>query len=63
MINNWLHVTPVNDLKLHKHDGFDCECEPQIDWDNNLIIHNSFDGRESVEWAKQILNEEAGNEN
>lgn len=53
--SNWLHVLPINDLKPHKEQGFDCECEPKIDWDNELIIHNSYDGREMVEQAEAIL--------
>lgn len=54
-MNNWLHILPINDDKPHKETGFDCDCEPKIDWENELIIHNSYDGREYVEQAKEIL--------
>jgi len=36
-----------------------CKCKPKIEVleDRVLIIHNSFDGREAVEWANEIINE------
>lgn len=37
----------------------DCPCEPElreVENDGLLIIHNSFDGREGIEWAEEILN-------
>lgn len=39
------HVTPVNDLIEHTDN--DCWCEP-IDKDD-VIVHNSADGREYIE--------------
>lgn len=36
-----------------------CKCNPKIEWTENdgiLVIHNSFDGREGVEWVNDILN-------
>lgn len=37
----------------------DCKCEPQIRWiperSQWQIVHNSFDGREGVEWVNEIL--------
>lgn len=40
-----------------------CKCSPKLEFHNNYegyivgvsIIHNSFDGREAVEWANEIL--------
>lgn len=61
------HVYPVNDEKGHylecvyPIDGIPycpCECNPKWEEEGEalLIIHNSFDGREGVEWANEILN-------
>lgn len=37
-----------------------CKCHPKIDFQSDsgayIIVHNSFDGREGVEWANEILN-------
>ena len=42
----WQHILPVNDWIEHKDIGLDCICEPKIDWEYMLVIHNSADGRE-----------------
>lgn len=55
MKTNWQHVFPLNEEEQHDLNGFSCDCEPKIDWDNELVVHNSYDGRESVEQAKEIL--------
>lgn len=54
-----VHVVPVNDLREHTVEDFDCECDPTIEWidpetelpyeDGPLVIHNSWDGRELLE--------------
>lgn len=51
------HVTPNNDLKEHRDDST-CECDPRIKHvnGNTIVIHNSYDGREGVEWANELLN-------
>lgn len=38
----------------------ECPCIPIVkeEGDGYMIIHNSFDGREGVEWANEILNAE-----
>lgn len=36
-----------------------CECHPRTEAQESeifIIIHSSFDGREGLEWAKDILN-------
>lgn len=36
-----------------------CECKPVVEYlenDHVIIVHNSFDGREGVEWMNEILN-------
>lgn len=53
-----LHVMPVNDLEEHIQSCM-CKCMPNIkvieDSDSLIWVHNSFDGREGVEWANEIL--------
>lgn len=66
------HVYPVNDTHPHKLEadtftGKDgktqlhcfCVCHPNLhrEGDNIVIVHNSFDCREAVEWANEILNQ------
>lgn len=59
------HVYPLNDLQKHylkcqyPADGAPfcpCKCEPvwKEEDDSLIIVHNSFDGREGVEWAKEF---------
>jgi hypothetical protein len=55
-----LHVHPLNDIKEHDttDTGNTCHCNPKviIEPDSEIIVvHNSFDGREAVEWTKDIL--------
>jgi hypothetical protein len=69
-MSNIYHVHPINDLHEHELGSWDrsivnlppscpCPCEPRVITEENgyIIVHNSFDGREGVEWAKEILNE------
>jgi hypothetical protein len=54
-----IHIAPLNDTHEHILEGASCPCEPRIiaDPDSEMIVvHNSFDGREGVEWANEILN-------
>ena len=52
-----LHTVPLNDDYDHEH-TICCDCNPRIERVNGWIIicHNSFDGREAVEWAEEIIN-------
>lgn len=43
------HVYPVNDVKPHNTEALDCDCAPRIDWDEHVVTHNSWDGRERRE--------------
>lgn len=52
------HVIPINDLKEHVEVST-CACEPKIislDEGDIMVVHNSYDGREAVEWANEIIN-------
>jgi hypothetical protein len=41
-----IHVTPINDEMVH-HESRTCPCNPVVD--ENVVIHNAFDGREFKE--------------
>lgn len=51
------HVIPNNDARPHEQTTT-CECGPKVEHiaGNMVIIHNSFDGREGIEWAAEIIN-------
>lgn len=50
-----LHVVPLNDIM--RHDPVACRCNPRMEVynGNHLVIHRSFDGREAVEQAEELL--------
>jgi hypothetical protein len=55
------HVYPLNDIKEHDTSelGNTCHCNPTVIVEPDseiLVIHNSFDGREGLELANEILN-------
>lgn len=57
-INRSQEITPVDDDQEHFSGPF-CECDPYIDHLENKwtrIRHRSFDGREAVEMANDIIN-------
>lgn len=66
--NNIYHVYPVSDLKSHYLETnqwldvltCECDCEPRIEnsGDGFVVIHNSFDGREGVEWVNELLKQQ-----
>ena len=52
-MNTW-HVYPENDLRPHKTEGYECECNPDVKYykDDNefvMVVHNAFDKREKLE--------------
>jgi hypothetical protein len=51
-----IHVIPLNDLKPHRYSHV-CHCIPEVECEdgNMVVVHNSYDGREGIEWAKEIL--------
>jgi hypothetical protein len=50
--NTW-HVYPQNDLKPHQTEGYECECNPKVTYDDQdefvMVVHNAFDNRERME--------------
>ena len=65
--NIW-HIYPTNDLQGHvvitTQGSFglhcSCQCQPEIEEvdGKHFVVHNSFDGREGVEWANEILKDQ-----
>ena len=53
MIKQLTHIYPVNDLREHTTSGAECWCDPEIDEEDNLVIHNSADERESYEQGRK----------
>lgn len=54
----WQHIYPVNDIVPHDTESKECVCGPEIDWNNQLVVHHSLDGREKRE--KHIYLRKAG---
>lgn len=53
--NKVTHIVPTKDLKEHKLDC-DCWCNPTLDEEIMLAIHNSADNREAFETGKRLTN-------
>ena len=63
---NWLaseageiHVVPADDLKPHRL-TYLCECSPVVEHPepgqgSDLVIHNSYDGREKFEMNERMV--------
>lgn len=49
-----IHVVPIEDERGHQILTV-CTCVPHVSFDKNFIIvvHNSFDGREVIEWVNK----------
>ena len=62
-----IHVVPNNDLKPHLTISVGkwpdqpkciCKCNPEhipVEGGGLVIVHNSYDGREGLEWVNEIL--------
>lgn len=46
-LNNPAEVVPINDTGKHSLESEDCPCKPFYSGD--VLVHNSFDGREHYE--------------
>jgi hypothetical protein len=44
---DYVHVYPLHDIAPHNTDSAVCPCNPRTE--DNVVIHNSFDGREKRE--------------
>ena len=55
------HVIPTGDLVEHKESHL-CWCNPRVEEDGKLIVHNSADVREDIERevAKMMANDYEG---
>ena len=53
-----INILPINDLKEHE-ENTTCECNPKVEVLENgeiLVIHNSYDRREVIEEALELIN-------
>lgn len=70
-----IHVTPLDDEEAHieitreeelpfgSWPVCDCRCRPKRLNEGEgryIFVHNSFDGREGVEWANELLSKKNG---
>lgn len=62
-----IHVYPMNDEKEHDTESTMCWCQPRVEWVDQdsgeaysgaMVIHNSADGRELIEQAEEIKNDQ-----
>lgn len=51
------HILPVDDHEPHK-ESIECKCNPSIENypEGQIIVHNSFDGRELFEYCESHKN-------
>lgn len=49
------HVHPSNDVREHVTDSVLCPCMPRVLEDGDLVVHNSYDGREIGEVCAKAL--------
>lgn len=54
-----ISVIPVGDIEPHE-ESTTCKCEPKVIYENGemIVVHNSFDGREGLEWFNEIIKNE-----
>jgi len=55
-----VHVYPINDIHEHTFEGDTCACNPSVQPQEGggvVIVHNSWDGREGLELANEVLNQ------
>lgn len=52
-----MHIVPVDDVKEHllARDGR-CWCNPRVEWNGLVYVHNSADGREDYEEGRRKPN-------
>jgi len=48
------HIYPIHDLREHVTDGDECWCNPTIDEEDDIVIHNAADERELFETGERI---------
>lgn len=49
------HVYPHEDLKPHDTQSTACPCGARVDWNEGVVIHRSYDGREKRERQSDAL--------
>jgi hypothetical protein len=53
--NEMTHIVPRNDLVEH-YLSPKCWCNPEVDHDDGIVIHNALDGRDKLESGEEKLN-------
>jgi hypothetical protein len=48
-----IHILPINDMRPHIESRY-CLCNPKIEENGFLIIHNAYDGRDRREQYDEI---------
>ncbi len=49
------HVYPENDTYEHELDDVICPCNPRVERNGDLVVHNAWDNREMIEQAEAIF--------
>lgn len=62
LTSSWYHVVPTNDLEEHDCESFDCKCNPDIHYDDMMVVHNAFDKRDVLEEISGLAFNERGKE-
>jgi hypothetical protein len=54
-----ISMLPIGDIEEHE-ESTTCKCEPKVIYENGemIVVHNSFDGREGIEWMNEIFENE-----
>jgi hypothetical protein len=47
-----VHVIPMDDIRRHELTA-ECWCEPELDYEHMVAVHNSADGREKFETGER----------
>ena len=53
--NQWYHVFPMGDCEPHDLESFDCKCDPVIDYNDMMVVHNAFDKRHVMEQITETV--------
>lgn len=54
-VADMVHVYPADDMYEHNTENRLCWCQPRYDAEDNIVVHNSFDERESYETGARAL--------
>ena len=49
VFKGYTHTLPLEDIRDHEVGNTGCWCDPDVDDEFKLVVHNSADGREKFE--------------